>query len=76
MTIAGPSSPSGDWASSRRIVDPIGKVGYELAFDESFDGDVVDEARWLPHYLPQWSSREASAARSAARWGSRISNLG
>jgi Glycosyl hydrolases family 16 len=38
-------------------------AGYELAFEDTFDGDDLDEARWLPYYLPQWSSREASAAR-------------
>lgn len=25
--------------------------------------DALDRNRWLPYYLPQWSSREASAAR-------------
>jgi hypothetical protein len=62
MTVSG-RSQSGDRPSTRRVVDPIGKAGYELAFEEPFDGDAVDEARWLPYYLPQWSSREASAAR-------------
>jgi Glycosyl hydrolases family 16 len=38
-------------------------VGYELEFEDTFDGDALDTRRWLPHYLPQWSSREASAAR-------------
>jgi hypothetical protein len=38
-------------------------AGYELAFEDTFDGDRLDEARWLPYYLPQWSSREAAAAR-------------
>ena len=41
----------------------VGEKGYELAFEDTFDGDDLDEARWLPYYLPQWSSREASAAR-------------
>jgi putative methionine-R-sulfoxide reductase with GAF domain len=43
--------------------DPDAKAGYELAFEDTFDGDVLDQARWLPCYLPQWSSREAAAAR-------------
>src|SRR5215211_5844746 len=47
----------------RRVVDPVTKVGYELAFEDTFEGDALDEARWLPYYLPQWSSREAAAAR-------------
>lgn len=31
-------------------------------FLETFDGTDLDRARWLPHYLPQWSSRAESAA--------------
>jgi hypothetical protein len=53
----------GEMAGSRRVVDPVGEAGYELAFEDTFDGNALDEARWLPYYLPQWSSREASAAR-------------
>jgi Glycosyl hydrolases family 16 len=45
------------------VVDPVSKTGYELAFEDAFDGDALDRARWLPYYLPQWSSREAAAAR-------------
>ncbi|BCJ53333.1 hypothetical protein Asp14428_48080 [Actinoplanes sp. NBRC 14428] len=30
--------------------------------EELFAGDALDTSRWLPHYLPHWSSREASAA--------------
>jgi hypothetical protein len=53
----------GDTAGSGRVVDPVGKAGYELEFEDTFDGDALDRAHWLPYYLPQWSSREASAAR-------------
>jgi hypothetical protein len=35
----------------------------ELAFHDSFDGPELDLERWVPHHLPQWSSRELSAAR-------------
>jgi hypothetical protein len=45
------------------VVDITTKAGYELEFDESFDGPELDRSRWLPYYLPQWSSRDASAAR-------------
>ena len=38
-------------------------MAYELEFDESFAGDTLDRSRWLPHYLPHWSSRGRSAAR-------------
>jgi hypothetical protein len=37
--------------------------GYALEFEDTFDGDVLDETRWFPYYLPQWSSRARSAAR-------------
>ncbi|MCW2747780.1 MAG: hypothetical protein JWP10_922 [Nocardioidaceae bacterium] len=33
-----------------------------LNFMEDFDGVALDEAVWVPYYLPQWSSRAASAA--------------
>ena len=36
---------------------------YELEFEDSFDDEELDERRWVPYYLPQWSSRERSAAR-------------
>ncbi|MEU4224846.1 glycoside hydrolase family 16 protein [Nonomuraea sp. NPDC026600] len=34
------------------------KVGYELEFENSFEAGA-----WIPHHLPHWSSRAASAAR-------------
>ena len=52
-----------DPADARGVVDPVSKDGYELEFEDTFDGDALDRARWLPYYLPQWSSREAAAAR-------------
>jgi hypothetical protein len=52
-----------DTGNSRRVADPVSKDGYELVFEDAFDGDVLDETRWLPYHLPQWSSREAAAAR-------------
>jgi len=39
------------------------KAGYELEFEDTFDGDKLDESRWLPYHLPQWSTRERAAAR-------------
>lgn len=36
---------------------------YELEFEDAFDGDSLDLAKWIPHYLPHWSTRERSAAR-------------
>ncbi len=37
--------------------------GYRLEFADDFRGAELDRSKWLPHYLPQWSSRAASAAR-------------
>src|SRR5215207_2866525 len=34
-------------------------------FREDFDATALDTSVWLPHYLPQWSSRAASAATYA-----------
>jgi hypothetical protein len=33
-----------------------------MAFRDDFDGPGLDAAVWVPHYLPQWSSRALSAA--------------
>ena len=33
-----------------------------IAFLEDFDGSALDLEVWVPHYLPQWSSRAESAA--------------
>ena len=41
----------------------INMANYELDFEDTFDGERLDESHWLPHYLPQWSSRANSAAR-------------
>ena len=34
----------------------------DLAFEDDFDGPDLDRDVWVPHYLPQWSSRAESAA--------------
>jgi hypothetical protein len=40
---------------------------YELEFEEHFDADTLDLRRWIPHYLPHWSTRARSAARYSIR---------
>jgi hypothetical protein len=47
----------------------LDRSSFELEFDESFDSPTLSPERWIPHYLPQWSSREQSAARCAIRDG-------
>ncbi|MFC4060792.1 glycoside hydrolase family 16 protein [Planomonospora corallina] len=44
-------------------LDPVTKAGYELEFEDGFEGDRLDGSRWVPYYLPQWSGRERAAAR-------------
>jgi Glycosyl hydrolases family 16 len=39
------------------------RADYEIEFEDTFEGDVLDTERWIPHYLPHWSSRARSAAR-------------
>lgn len=36
--------------------------GLRLVFEDDFDGPALDPDVWVPHYLPAWSSREATAA--------------
>ncbi len=36
---------------------------YEIEFEDAFDGPTLDDRRWIPCHLPQWSSRERAAAR-------------
>jgi len=41
----------------------IPSVSYQLEFEDTFDGSELSTGRWLPCYLPHWSSRERAAAR-------------
>ena len=33
------------------------RADYEIEFEDTFEGDVLDAEHWIPHYLPHWSSR-------------------
>jgi hypothetical protein len=41
----------------------LDRSAYELVFAEDFDGPALDESRWVPHYLPQWTTPDRSSAR-------------
>ncbi len=43
--------------------------GYRLVFDDDFAGPDLDASRWLPVYLPHWSSRERTRPRYAVEDG-------
>ncbi len=36
---------------------------YHLDFFDDFDVPILDRAKWIPYYLPQWSSRENTQPR-------------
>lgn len=57
-------SPPGDFPRS-----PREKPGYRLVFEDDFDGDALDRAKWLPLYLPHWSTPERSAPRLSVGGG-------
>jgi hypothetical protein len=38
-------------------------TSFDLEFEDHFDAETLDPGRWIPHYLPQWSTRARSAAR-------------
>jgi glycosyl hydrolase family 16 len=40
----------------------VARVTIDASFVDDFDGPDLDAEVWVPHYLPQWSSRAASAA--------------
>jgi hypothetical protein len=41
----------------------LDRTGYELVVEDTFEGPSLMESLWVPYYLPQWSTGEASAAR-------------
>lgn len=47
----------------------LSKAGYELEVEDDFGASSLNEKLWIPYYLPQWSSRSASATRYALRDG-------
>jgi Glycosyl hydrolases family 16 len=44
------------------MTTPLRPDGLTLVFEDDFDGPALDPSVWLPHYLPAWSSRAATAA--------------
>jgi hypothetical protein len=45
------------------LPNPLEKPGYILEFNDEFDGDNLDPNKWIPYYLPQWSSRAQAGPR-------------
>jgi hypothetical protein len=44
-------------------LDDVRRARYELAVEDTFNGDALNESLWFPYHLPQWSSRTEAAAR-------------
>jgi hypothetical protein len=59
--------PATRWATIRPVkaaserATELGR--YQLDFYDGFDAAQLDARRWIPHYLPQWSSQAASRPR-------------
>ena len=49
--------------------NPLHKPGYALEWHDEFEAPELDTNKWLPYYLPQWSSRERSAPKYTYREG-------
>lgn len=49
--------------------NPIDKPRYKLEWNDEFEVPELDSSKWLPYYLPHWSSRERSAPNYSFREG-------
>jgi hypothetical protein len=54
---------NGDSAGGDFPANPAEKPGFRLEFQDEFQGASLDTNKWLPYYLPHWSSRSRTAAR-------------
>jgi hypothetical protein len=52
--------------------NPLAKPGYVLEWNDEFDGPELDTRKWLPYYLPHWSSQEQSVPRYTFRDGTLV----
>lgn len=47
----------------------LDRSAFDVEFEDPFDADTLDERRWIPHYLPHWSTPDRTAARYEIREG-------
>jgi Glycosyl hydrolases family 16 len=52
--------------------NPFAKPDYLLEWNDEFEGHELDTSKWLPYYLPHWSSRMLSAPRYTFREGTLV----
>src|SRR3712207_632147 len=52
--------------------NPLMRPGYRLEWHDEFDGATLDTTKWLPYYLPHWSSRTQSTPNYLLRNGTLV----
>jgi hypothetical protein len=52
--------------------NPLKKPGYTLVFNDEFKAPNLDLNKWIPYYLPHWSSREQSKANYVLKEGNLV----
>lgn len=58
-------------AHSEELLKEV-KKQYILAFEDDFDSSKLDDSKWIPYYLPHWSSKEEAAANYEIRDGNLV----
>lgn len=54
----GENGPGLDYVGfSASDVPPMDKPGYRLIFQDEFDGETLDDSRWVPQYLSSWAQK-------------------
>ena len=54
----GENGPGLDYVGfSASDVPPVDKPGYRLIFQDEFDGETLDDSRWVPQYLSPWAQK-------------------
>lgn len=54
----GENGPGLDYVGfSASDVPPVDKPGYRLIFQDEFDGETLDDSRWVPQYLSSWGQK-------------------
>ena len=54
----GENGPGLDYVGfSASDVAPVDKPGYRLIFQDEFDGETLDDSRWVPQYLSSWAQK-------------------
>ena len=62
-------TPSYGWPMDTTMGTPLDRANLEVDFEDDFDGPALDDAHWIPHYLPHWSTPDRTATRYEIREG-------